>query len=245
MGINAVRVTSMPPVQGARYTWRDGRYRVWTVGHGLPFDVLPSYGEGGPATVALDGWVASTRVLCKRLSSPAVVAADDGMITASVWRGDFRNPERHPIDGTKYANGRDASRAMYEAGVLGFMVYERDATGYWFACGLPTELAYTIAAEDDAEDAGTLPDTDRRTCHSCRMWATPEHLSSDRHYLATGAWLADLPPHRAANIARKRAFIEQMTTAQAEDVVPADLLSYDALMAAVSPACDRQDEQPG
>lgn len=133
---------ALPELAGERWSWRDGRYRVYTVAH-LPFEALPAYADGGPATVALGVWGVSTSSLCRAFSSPSVAAADDGMHTLSVYR--FATPggadiERHALDGTTYATGRDASRAAYEAGLLGFMVYERDAGRF----GLPT-----VDADDD------------------------------------------------------------------------------------------------
>lgn len=130
---STARVTpaTLPALKG------DGRYRVYTVEH-LPFDALPAYDEGGPATVRGDEWNVSTSHLSAAFASPSVVAADDGMYTLSVFK--FTHPGggadlvRHPLDGTKYATRRDANRAAYEAGLLGFMVYESDAPSY----GLPT-----------------------------------------------------------------------------------------------------------
>ncbi len=134
----------LPPLKGSAFAdGYDGRYRVYTV-ELLPFDALPAYADGGPSKVVLDGWGVSFSRLCRALSSASVAAADDGMITLKVYEvrqgfnwapcvpGDTR--ERHPLDGTKYATQRDADRAAYEAGLTGFMVYEKHAAGYGLPC---------------------------------------------------------------------------------------------------------------
>jgi hypothetical protein len=129
---------ALPAVEGELWSWRDGRYRLYTVDH-VDFDALPAYGDGGPAKVVLDGWAMSTSSLSRALSSPSVVARDDGMHTLNIDRVVNERPgggsaDRHPLDGTRYATYRDADRAAYGAGIVGFMVYERDAAGF----GLPT-----------------------------------------------------------------------------------------------------------
>ncbi|MBT0771767.1 hypothetical protein KIH74_22695 [Kineosporia sp. J2-2] len=50
-----------------------------------------------------------------------------------------------------------------------------------------SDLADAIAADDAAEDQGMHPD-DRATCHRCRAWATPEHLTSPRHQEGVSSW---------------------------------------------------------
>lgn len=100
----------------------NGRYRVLTVAH-LPYGTLPAYPEG-PATVTIEPWCVSTSPLSP-LSSPSVLAADDGMTTLNVHKM-TGGCERHDLDGTKYATKDDADRAAYDAGVTGYMVYERD-----------------------------------------------------------------------------------------------------------------------
>ena len=128
--------TSVPDEHGmVMSNGYDGRYRLWTHAHGLAFDAVPRYRDGGPGTVVLDGWAKSTTNLCKSLSSPEVVAADDGQWTLTVRRLAGRGDgEPHPLDGTTYASQDDADRAAYEAGLTGFMVYRDDAE----RCGLPT-----------------------------------------------------------------------------------------------------------
>lgn len=43
------------------------------------------------------------------------------------------------------------------------------------------DLAEVLAAEDAAEDAGTLRGHDRRTCHRHRAWATEQHMGLASH----------------------------------------------------------------
>jgi hypothetical protein len=61
-------------------------------------------------------------------------------------------------------------------------------------------LADQLAADDAAEDAGLLAPDDRRTCHTCRAWATDEHLTSPAHLRATFA----RPDYVAAFVAARR-----------------------------------------
>lgn len=115
----------------------DGRYRLWTRSHGVDFDQLPSYDQGGPATVPLDGWNVSTSTTTRvSYDGGGSSAEGDGVHTLSVWRGDPGRPARHPLHGTTYPSLRDADRAAYQAGVLGFFVKEPDAFRY----GLPTAI---------------------------------------------------------------------------------------------------------
>jgi hypothetical protein len=43
-------------------------------------------------------------------------------------------------------------------------------------------LEEVLLREDRQEEAGTLDADDRRTCHSCRAWATDEHVDSEAHW---------------------------------------------------------------
>ena len=105
-----------PSIEGTSDKWGDGRYRVYTIEH-IPFDTLSPWNAGGPRMVTIDGWGVSK----------------DGYkdVTLSVFRFDHMTRSSatpHPtLDGATYATFLDADRAAYEAGVLGFMVYERDA----------------------------------------------------------------------------------------------------------------------
>jgi hypothetical protein len=47
------------------------------------------------------------------------------------------------------------------------------------------KLELTISTEDTQEDAGRLSPDDRTTCHTCRIWATSEHLTSASHVRRT------------------------------------------------------------
>lgn len=133
---------TLPPLQGTAYSWHDGRYRIYTVEQ-LPFDALPAHSDGGPAMVAHTEWGMSTSSLSAWMSSPSVAAADDGKHTLRVSRTvGADGVERHELDGTRYDTNRDASRAAYEAGLLGFMVYERHAAKW----GLPSYLGGTDLA---------------------------------------------------------------------------------------------------
>ena len=124
---------TVPPLSGL-IDFRGG-YRLWAVGSGLAFDALPAYADGGPSLVPVAGWNVSTSRLCRVLSSPSVVADDDGMYELSLWCGHYREPERHALHGTRYADKREADRVAYEAGALAFMVYDDHAASRY---GLPT-----------------------------------------------------------------------------------------------------------
>jgi hypothetical protein len=52
------------------------------------------------------------------------------------------------------------------------------------AVTVEVDLAVELAAEDASEDAGELQADDRRTCHTCRTWATPTHLANAEHQRA-------------------------------------------------------------
>jgi len=127
-------VTDYPPMQGQEYDWHDGRYRIWTFNE-APYGRFPTYADGGPPIVTHAEWGVSFPRLCKVMSSPSVVAADDGKIELSIRQIKYK-PEggcdiiRHPLDGTKYDTDADARRAAYEAGVIAYMVYVKDEAKY-------------------------------------------------------------------------------------------------------------------
>jgi hypothetical protein len=130
----------LPPLEGDLIdSLGDYRYRLYTVAE-LPFDALPAY-PAGPARVAHTDWHTATSSLCHGLSSPSVVAADDGMVAVRATRGGYNKDgqydpalvERHELDGQRFATQHAADRAVYEAGLTAFMVYERDAARF----GLP------------------------------------------------------------------------------------------------------------
>lgn len=134
--------TSLPEVSGTVSDSYDGRYRLWTISHGVDFDALPSYYDGGPAIVVIDGWHKSTSSVCRALSSPSVVAADDGTHVLNLWQGTATSPAYHELHGKHFPTDRDADRAAYNAGTTAFMVYERDAARF----GLPTAADGQVAS---------------------------------------------------------------------------------------------------
>jgi len=127
-------IAAYPPIKGTKYDWYDGRYRIWTV-NDIPFDRLATNEYDRPGMVTHTEWGVSYPRMRRVLSSPEVVAADDGKIELSISRIEHK-PEggcdiiKHPLDGTRYDTDRDVSRAAYEAGVIAFMVYVKDEAKY-------------------------------------------------------------------------------------------------------------------
>jgi hypothetical protein len=136
--------TTTPDLHGFTNTDYDGRYRIYTIASGIAFDSVPAYDQGGPASVAFGDWNVSTTHSSDR----------PGVYTLKVWRGDAFKPTRHQLDGTDYPTLRDADRAAYDAGVTGFMVYEKHAFRYW----LPVDVT---AVTDLAELVGVRVRIDR------------------------------------------------------------------------------------
>lgn len=126
--MNTITPTSVPAAQGIN------RYRLYTVEH-LPFGALPSYRDGGPASVAMPGWSKSTSTVSRLFSSSEVVA--DGTVTLNLrhYQPVTGGYEPHALDKTTYATQADADRASYEVGASAYMVYDCDAADW----GLPTE----------------------------------------------------------------------------------------------------------
>jgi hypothetical protein len=58
----------------------------------------------------------------------------------------------------------------------------RGRAGMWLADD--RGLAAAVVAEDDLEAAGLLAADDRRTCHTCQVWASPAHVASWAHWSA-------------------------------------------------------------
>jgi hypothetical protein len=116
-GTTGSTVLTLPPMEGEKYGHADTRYRLWTAAHGLPYDALPA---GGPAVVSLDGWFVTFEAVTGH-------TLGTGPVRLRAWGGDVFNPDRHPVDGNTYPGVEAAGRAAYEAGLTGFMVYERDA----------------------------------------------------------------------------------------------------------------------
>lgn len=98
-------------------------HKVHTAAEGIAFDAFPQYKDGGPSMVVLPGWGVSYGSLSRLFSSPSIVAADDGKVTLSAYAAPYTG-EKHPLDGTKYPTEVDARKAAYEAGLIGFMVYD-------------------------------------------------------------------------------------------------------------------------
>lgn len=136
MDSSAQQHVDRPQMQGQKYDWHDGRYRIWTVNE-VPYGRFPTYADHGPSAVPMvthTEWGVSYPRLCRVLSPPSVVAADDGKIELSISRivekpGNY-DVIRHPLDGTKYDTDSDAQRAAYEAGVVAYMVYVKDEAKY-------------------------------------------------------------------------------------------------------------------
>ncbi len=118
----------VPPLEGEITRHHDGRCRTWTVEH-IPFDELPAFEPGmrSPVMVALYGW---------RL----IWHSGD---TLSAYQPDTQ--EQHELHGqTGYPTEHDAYRAWYNAGLMGFWVYENVAGQY----GLPSTMSWTRSQPD-------------------------------------------------------------------------------------------------
>jgi hypothetical protein len=115
-----------PPVQGEEGSWRDGRYRVWTVNHWRTFEALKA---AGATQVALPEYSIAYTSLDRVFSSPSVVAADDGGVTLSVRRV---SPHQallgEPVFERRYQTTEEAVEAAWDRGYLGMMLYLRDDT---------------------------------------------------------------------------------------------------------------------
>jgi len=125
-------VATMPEMYGRVHgCGYDGRYRLWTAAHGVDFDTVPAFDDGGPSTTAINGWNVSTSTATLIHYSGGGEDLDDGQHTLSVWRGDPFEPTRHPdLDGKKFATRRDADRAAFQAGVVALFIPEKHAFQY-------------------------------------------------------------------------------------------------------------------
>jgi hypothetical protein len=103
--------TALPTLEGTS----SRKYRCYGIEH-VPFDTYPAYWDGGPATVARDGWGVSYH------SGYGIQGYE-----LHAYEVPFTGA-KHELHGTLYASLRDASRAAYEAGLLAFLVYEDSAT---------------------------------------------------------------------------------------------------------------------
>lgn len=118
---------TIPDLYGDVTALGDYRYRLYTVAE-LPFEAMLGRRDGGPGMAVIDGWaVGYTGTKPARLNARRGGYTEEG-------RYDPNLVERHELDGVEYPTMRDAERAAYDAGLLAFMVYERDAARF----GLPT-----------------------------------------------------------------------------------------------------------
>lgn len=106
-------------------------YRLYDRTH-CDFDDFPSYREGGPATVVHAGWGVS-------YSMPH---GDEKRVELNAYKyeGEEEGFAKHELDGTFYDTMEDATRAAFEAGLLAFMVYERDAAKWVGHTCTPTDV---------------------------------------------------------------------------------------------------------
>lgn len=126
-----------------------GGFRVYTRQH-CSFDRFPARNDGGPSLVTVDGWGVSYSTDVSHLYGGE---RTDTQVKLSIAKnhGDEEGFEFHALNGTKYDTTRDAQRAAFDAGALGFMVYEDDAHLF------EDDGSYTVDPMDDIP-AGT-PDS--------------------------------------------------------------------------------------
>jgi hypothetical protein len=112
---------TVPPVTASGY-------RLWTVDHGLPFGAVRPNVHNRIAMCTTDRCV----ILYTPTNGAMVVAADTPVEVNAYERGSFGG-KPHALDGTRYSCLTDAQRALYEAGLLAYMVSDEHAG----AAGLP------------------------------------------------------------------------------------------------------------
>lgn len=130
----------MPEMRGQNYTGMtsgetyDGRHRIWTIDHGVNYYDMVAFPNGGPPMVTLDDWVFS---VAQPITWPGYsgVRVNPGY-EVSAWRGDYRRPECHTLNGIRFLAEDVARFSAFNLRILGFMVYERHAQYY----GLPDGL---------------------------------------------------------------------------------------------------------
>lgn len=121
--MTALDLDRLPATSGSIAPERDGRYRLYTADV-LPFDAVPAY-PAGPALVAHTTWGVSTST---------GDGIDGAQLNVHRFASGAAGPgERHELDGHLYRTYRDAQHAAYDAGVLAFMIYHKDAPRW----GLP------------------------------------------------------------------------------------------------------------
>lgn len=154
--------------------------RVYTNAE-LDFDALHATQEGGPGLAVLDGWSVSYDVACERDPNATAV------LNLRLWGGCCTDTPAHPLHGVRYPTRRDAERAAYQAGALGFLVFENQAAQW----GLPTAA---VAAKTTTASAAELGPAARLVSaagrqwsidHRARQYAYPAALMHDARHLPT------------------------------------------------------------
>lgn len=187
----------VPPLKDLSSSqYHDGRCRTWTVDHIPDFTDLPAFEPGmrSPVLVSLGGWKIYWYGSALYVYRPDD-SADDGH-------------EYHELHGTHHPTQDDYHRACYDAGILGFWVYEDVAHRY----GLPSSLAWVRSTDDVVTtDAGhdERKVTDARTVEWCRILDPARDLTP-------GAWI------HAADNAMCASFVVSAYGANSPDRFAAD-----------------------
>lgn len=106
----------------------------------LPWDAFPTYDQGGPATVAADGWCCSTSFPADHASGTGHRVNGFKVLSENPYRS-----ERHWLDGAVFPTREQANRAQYEAGLTARFVY---ADSEW-AVGLSTDTPPTTGSSSE------------------------------------------------------------------------------------------------
>lgn len=117
-----IHPASLPTLKGSGFR---GGYRMYTVDH-IPFDALPAYSDGGPGMATHNGWCVSYEMG----GEPGVVLH----VYRSYADSEPVPGKHHALYGTRYDDEQSARRAAYEAGAVGFQVFDEHAP-LW---GLPS-----------------------------------------------------------------------------------------------------------
>jgi hypothetical protein len=140
-----VILSRLPELLGGVHGDTDTRYRIYTQDF-LPWGALPLWEDGGPQTIALTEWTVQYLVVgFTSCDEPGYDTADLELYIhrevpcrhsrydyGHTWRYPCTTTEYHPLSGTRWS-GRSAARgAVYERGLIGLKVMERDAPGYGF-----------------------------------------------------------------------------------------------------------------
>lgn len=108
-----------------------GGYRLIGADDGVAWGAFPAYYDGGPNTVATDGWGVSRTIRAGHPELGVELRVYRTPVTAEV--------EYHPCTG-RYDDDDSANRAAYEAGATQYMVY-RDSEWNDLATQLLEEAA--------------------------------------------------------------------------------------------------------